>query len=123
MTTKTPENKNNSGQRPARRDGKNFAGRATKSSRKVDTFELSNWLAELNLGVVPTVHVNGVGHSTAVIAVDVGSPVPSIRLSGEQLQELTARLRRMTKELYNRDDVNVRVSSDHQNGVYWSSVS
>ena len=121
MTTKTPETKNNSAPRGPRKTS-NSGGRATKSARKIDTYELSNWLAELNLGVVPTVHVNGVGHSTAVIAVDIGSPVPPIRLTSEQMQELTSRLRRLTKELY-KDEVNVRVSSDHQNGVYWSSVS
>lgn len=118
---KSPENKKNSeqkGRRPRTEGTRNSRG-----PRRIDTFELRNWLSELNLGIVPNVHVNGPQHSSAVITVDFGSPIPSIRLTSEQAQELNARLRRLTKELYTRDDVNVRVSSDNQNGVYWSSVS
>lgn len=119
--TKTPENKKFSEQKPRRNNGSN--PRNSKSPRRIDTFELRNWLSELNLGIVPAVHVNGTQHSSAVITVDFGSPIPSIRLTSEQAQELNSRLRRLTKELYTRDDVNVRVSSDNQNGVHWSSVS
>lgn len=119
--SKSPENKKNTDQKGRR--PRTDAPRNSRGPRRIDTFELRNWLSELNLGIVPTVHVNGPQHSSAVITVDFGSPIPSIRLSSEQSQELNSRLRRLTKELYSRDDVNVRVSSDNQNGVYWSSVS
>ena len=120
MTTNDQENNSNSAQKGKRVQAGNT--RPVRGPRRIDTYELRTWLSELNLGVLPTVHVNGSQHPTAVITVDFGSPIPSIRLTGEQMQELSSRLRRLTKELV-REDANIRIHSDNQNGVHWSVVS
>jgi hypothetical protein len=97
------------------------APRATKTKKVADTSSLQSYLETLNV-IRPSIHVNGPAHSTAVVTVDLGAPLNPTRLSQEQAQELISRLRRVTRELY-KDDVNIRVSSDHHNGIFWSSVA
>ena len=95
---------------------------APRAQKKVaDTSFLQTYLDTLGL-VRPSVHVNGTAHPTAVVTVDLGAPKAPNRLSQEQAQELIQRLRKTTRDLY-KDEVNIRVSSDNHNGVFWSSVA
>jgi hypothetical protein len=94
---------------------------APRKQKVADVSGLQTYLG--TLGVIrPSVHVNGTSHPTAVIAVDLGAPKTPTRLTQEQAQELIARLRKTTRDLY-KDEVNIRVSSDHHNGIFWSSVA
>lgn len=73
-----------------------------------------------------SIHVNGKEHPGAVLTVDFGAPLQSVRLNSEQNQELAGALRRAAKEVMrgreNRD-MNIRVSSDNYGGlIYWASV-
>jgi len=83
--------------------------------------ELETWLETLQIGVKPTLKVNGVHHPTALVVVDLGQPVKQIRLTSEQSGELGQRLRRTARELLGRD-VNIRVSADNSHGIHWVSV-
>jgi hypothetical protein len=89
--------------------------------RHVDLSDFKLWLAGLDVGVNPTVHVNGHQFAQAILAVDFGQPLRSVKLSSEQSQELVAHMRRLTTEVMGRE-MNVRVSYDHQHGIYWSAV-
>lgn len=91
-----------------------------KSSSRGD---LETFLSSLDLHVKPSIRVNGKEHPTALVVVDFGAPLDSVRLNSEQSQELATRLRKFARELINKD-VNVRVSSDNYLGVvYWASIS
>lgn len=94
---------------------------AQKARKSADTSSLQSFID--TLGVIrPSIHVNGTNHPTAVVTIDLGAPLNPTRLSQEQAQELIARLRKLTREFY-KDEVNIRVSSDHHNGIFWSSVA
>lgn len=98
---------------------------ATKPSTRKD---LEAFLESLNVEFTPAIHVNGKDHPSAVVLVDFGAPLQSVRLSPEQHQELAGKLRKFTKELVakkdRQEDPNVRVSSDNYLGlVFWSSVT
>lgn len=108
----------NKNQKPARPAS---APRA-KSSRRADTTALRSWLDSQGFTVNPTIKVNGPSFSTAVVTVDFGSPLSSPRLSGEQTEKLSTLLKSVTGDFYN-GPVNIRVSYDAPNGVYWTSVS
>jgi hypothetical protein len=95
--------------------------RAPQKKRVADVASLQTYLDTLGLSR-PSIHVNGTGHPTAVITVDLGSPLGGQRLAQEQSQELVSRLRRTTRDLY-KDDMNIRVSFDNNNGIFWSSVA
>jgi hypothetical protein len=94
---------------------------APRARKPADTSALQSYLDTLGL-VRPSVHVNGTIHPTAVVTIDLGVPKEPTRLTQEQAQELISRLRKLTRDLY-KDDVNIRVSSDHHNGIFWSSVA
>lgn len=96
--------------------------RPQRGKRQFDPSELRGFLDTLTVGVTPSIHVNGISHPTAVVTVDFGAPLQPVRLTQEQVQELMARMRKATKDLFG-SEINVRVSSDHHNGVFWSSVS
>lgn len=95
--------------------------RPNRQARRVDVAELTEWFGTLSLPITPSIKINGPLHPTAVIAVDFGAPLNPVRLTSEQVQDLSGRLRKLTRDLYSQE-VNVRVSSDSQNGVFWSSV-
>lgn len=97
------------------------APRASKTNKVADTSALQSYLNSLGLNR-PAIHINGTGHPTAVVTVDLGVPKNAQRLPTEQAQELISRLRRVTRDLY-KDDVNIRVSFDSNNGICWSSVA
>ena len=102
----------------ARNEGKRPARRST-----AEINDLKTWLAGIELGAVrPSVHVNGHQHPSALVVVDIGSPLKPVRLSSDQLAELGQRLRRVAKEVLNRD-ANVRVSADHSHGIHWVSLA
>ncbi len=87
----------------------------------MDLGDFKSWLAGLDVGVNPTIHVNGHHYPQAVISVDFGQPLRSAKLSQEQSADLIVYMRRATSDVMGRDS-NVRVSYDHQHGVYWTSV-
>lgn len=93
-----------------------------RGKRSFDASELTQFLDTLNVGVTPVIHVNGTTNPTAVLTIDFGAPLNPVRLTQDQVQDLMGRMRKATRELYS-NDVNVRVSMDHQNGIYWASVA
>lgn len=107
--------KKQDGQRPEKRQ------RTRGSTAELEG--LRSWLSALELGAVrPTVHVNGHHHPTALVVVDLGSPLKQVRLNSEQSGELGQRLRRVAKEVLGRE-ANIRVSADNSNGIHWAWVS
>jgi hypothetical protein len=92
-----------------------------KKQSELDDFKL--WLAGLGMVSAPTLHVNGMNHSMAVVAVDFGTPLDEPnKLTTDQGAELVTRMKTITKSMY-KNEVNVRVQSDSGNGVWWSSVN
>jgi hypothetical protein len=85
--------------------------------------ELRKFLASLDTGVDPDLHINGSHFTNAVVVVDFGTPLKPIKLSTEQSADLSARLRKLTRELYGNREVNVRINSDYQNGIYYTSIN
>jgi hypothetical protein len=92
--------------------------RAKKAS-EVEDFK--SWLA--TLGYVPNLHVNGNSHPMAVVTIDFGTPLEEpAKMTSEQNAELMARMKSLTKSLH-KSEVNVRVQTDSNNGVWWSTVT
>lgn len=92
-----------------------------KKQSELDDFRL--WLAGLGMVSVPTLHINGMNHSMAVVAVDFGTPLDEPnKLTTDQGAELVTRIKTVTKSMY-KNEVNVRVQNDSSNGVWWSSVN
>jgi len=107
------------------RQEKSAEKRAPRTKRVVSTNEmidLKQWLIDLNLGVIPTVHVNGPLYTTCVLAVDFGTPLKGIKLTPEQSSELVTRLRGVTKIVMSKE-VKVGVLTDHSAGIWWTTVS
>lgn len=95
--------------------------RRNTAKKTVDTTSLQKYLDTLGL-VRPTIHVNGPSYPTAVVTIDLGSPLDGVKLQSEQSQEMVAQLRRLTRDMF-KDNVNVRVSFDNNNGICWASVA
>lgn len=93
-----------------------------RAPRNVELNSLIEWTSKLEIGVPVSVKVNGTSHPTALVVVDLGAPLKQVRLTNEQVAELHHRLRKVGKEILNRD-VQVRASADHQNGIHWASVA
>jgi hypothetical protein len=109
----------------ARRPRARKEGRVKQVTRRtVDTASLATYLAGLDLGVNPTIHVNGHAYQMALVTVDFGQPLKSIKLTPEQNAEFTDRLRKLGREVLNRgENAAVRVSHDLTGGlVYYASV-
>jgi hypothetical protein len=91
---------------------------STKNSSRID---LENFLNDLQLHVKPAIHVNGKDHPTALVVVDFGAPLQQVKLSTEQSQDLTAKLRKFARDVAVKD-ANIRISSDNYLGlVFWAS--
>ena len=120
--TNTQQTKNSKAPAKAQRKEKTTTARPRVSRKSADTSELRAWLDSQAFQVHPDIHVNGPNHPTAVIAVDFGSPIGAVRLTSDQAEKLGQRLKSLTRDLYS-NEVNVRVSSDNQNGVFWTSVA
>ena len=80
------------------------------------------WLATLEIGVIPSVHVNGSSYESCIMTVDFGVPLEPILLSPEQSSELVTRLRNVTKFVMEKD-VKVSVMNDVNNGIWWCCVT
>ncbi len=102
-----------------RAEGKRGPRRAPST---VELKELEGWLASLQIGIKPSVKVNGSHYPTALLVVDLGQPLKQIRLNSEQSGELGQRLRRTARELLGRD-VAIRVSADNSHGIHWASLA
>jgi hypothetical protein len=124
MTTPKPLRDKGSrpGQKGASKDRPQNAPRARAGRRTVDTTEFRSWIDSQGFPVVPSIKVNGPNHPTAVIAVDFGSPVVPLRLSNDQVENIAYWLKDLTQLIY-ATQVNVRVSHDGSNGVFWASVN
>jgi hypothetical protein len=111
------------GRRPVRAPRKSAA--PVRSSRRpvADVKSLRDYLASLDLGITPTVHVNGHAFSSALVTVDFGQPLKPAKLNQDQGAEFSDRLRKLAREIVNRDNANIRVSYDNINGVYWASIA
>lgn len=94
-----------------------------KAERRVDTSELEKYIETLALDVSPTLHINGRLHPSAVVTLDFGAPVKSIRFSNDQNHELMARLRKIARDVLG-NDAPVRVTNDTNNGncVFWAAI-
>lgn len=93
-------------------------------TRKVagpDLGDFKTFLAGLGMMAEPSIHVNGAAYSTALVVVDFGTPFKQTKLNADQSSELVTRLRKLTRDLLNRE-VNVRVSNDNHAGIWWTSV-
>lgn len=90
--------------------------------RSYDVTPVAEYLASLELGVTPTIHVNGHSFQSALVTVDFGQPLRPIKLSQEQNQEFTDRLRKLARDILGREAV--RVSHDLTGGlVYYASAA
>lgn len=107
MNTQT-DNLRDTLRRPARRES-------------MSIMEFRDWLIGLDDEFPPTLHVNGKNHPQSVVTVDFGQPPRPPKITPEQSQELVNRMRRLTNEIMGRE-MNVRVSFDHQNGIYWAGI-
>ena len=87
-----------------------------------DLVDFKTWLDSLELGINPTIHVNGVDYTACVLTVDFGTPLKGIKLTQEQSLELSTRMRSLTKTVINRVDAKVGISTDHFNGIWWTNV-
>jgi hypothetical protein len=107
--------------------GDKFAKSRQRKARVSHFSELDEcraWLTGLGFQSAPKVHVNGAAHPTAVIVVDFGTPLNEpLKLSPEQSAELIGHIRSNTKLMFRERDVNVRVQSDTNTGIWWSSVA
>lgn len=95
------------------------------SLRKKSKFEFEDfkvWLAGLGAPGTPTLHINGPTYSTAVIAVDFGTPLQEFKITPEQNAELVTRMRKAVRDLCG-SEVNPRISTDNGNGVWWASLN
>lgn len=95
--------------------------RAPTTKNVNEVVEFRKWLAALDLGIIPTVHVNGAPFTNCILAVDFGNPLKGIKFTPEQSVELVTRIRGATKSILDRD-IKISVMSDHANGVWWTSV-
>ena len=93
-----------------------------RERRGADTKYIRDWLESLELEVKPTVHINGHAYTSALVTVDFGSPLKPVKLTPEQNGELTDRLRMLAKDIVGRENANIRISHDGQNGIFWASV-
>jgi hypothetical protein len=87
---------------------------------EVEDFKM--WLSTLEVGVTPSVHINGSEYDTCVMTVDFGVPLEPVPLTPEQSSELVTRLRNATKFIMN-NDVKVGVMNDASNGIWWTTAT
>lgn len=120
MTDKTAETKPERTEKAPRQPREKRAPRRAASTVELD--DLRRWLGTIEIGVKPSLKINGSHHPTAILVVDLGQPLKQIRLTSEQSSELGQRLRRTARELLGRD-ASIRVSADNSHGIHWASVS
>lgn len=104
----------NDTQRRPRTDGR-------PNPRKQAEIDLRSYLATLDVGVTPSVHINGHQYPHAVICVDFGQPLKQVRLNPEEYAEMSERLRNLAKTHVGQNAV-IRVHSDNPRGIHWAAV-
>ncbi len=93
-----------------------------------DLTEFRLWLETVDEVIKPAIHINGQHYTNCVMTVDFGQPLRPVKLNNEQTTELVTRMRAITSEIVGitKDSGNkekaIRISSDSQTGVWWSSV-
>lgn len=87
-----------------------------------DLAEFNTFLSTIECEVKPTIHVNGSAHSSAIVTVDFGSPIEQFRLTSDDNADVTERLRHLARTIVARDTVNIRISYDAPNGIFWASI-
>jgi hypothetical protein len=95
--------------------------KTTKKQKKLDFNEFRQWLSSLNL-INPTLHVNGIQFTSAVLTVDFGTPLVEQKLTPEQNAELVTRMRSSVKSLHHDKEKDVRIQTDTVNGIWWASI-
>lgn len=98
---------------------------AARPSRRpvADVKPLREYLDTLELGVNPTIHINGHAFASALVTVDFGQPLKPAKLNQDQGAVFSDLLRKLAREIVNRENANIRVSYDNINGVYWASIA
>ena len=90
--------------------------------KKSEIEDFKSWLS--NLPSSPNLHVNGADYSSAVLCVDFGTPLEElVKLTFEQNAEIMSKMKSITRNLFNKPDLNVRIQTDSNNGVWWSAIS
>jgi hypothetical protein len=80
---------------------------------------LREWLSKNTTDKIrPSLVVNS-GYNLAVLVVDFGAGLESVKLETDQFSEFTKLMKAATKEVTGRD-VSVRMSVD--NGIHWTSI-
>lgn len=93
-----------------------------KGNRKVNLSAFQDWLAGLDLGYNPTIHINGPQYPQAVLVVDFGQPLQPVKLTNEQTHELLDHMRTAAGEVVGKEPAAIHVNYDQSNGVYWAYV-
>lgn len=106
----------------SKRDFKSKPKRAGGNYGGTELADLRSWLTTLQIGVSPSLKVNGSHFPMAVVTVDLGQPLKQIRLTSEQSNELGQRLKRAAREVIGKD-VQIRVSTDNSHGIHYAQVS
>lgn len=102
---------------------KNSKRPAPTRRRDADTTALTTFLSGLNIGVKPTFHVNGSQFLTAVVTVDLGEPLKSVKLTADQDQTLTGLLRHLATDITGRTEGRITIHRDHHRGIYWANAN
>lgn len=85
--------------------------------------DFRTWLTELGQPATPTVHVNGILHGNVVLVVDFGVPLAGVKLTPENIADLTVKMKAIVVDMALPKVVSPRVHSDSQNGIWWASLS
>lgn len=94
----------------------------SNKSKKSEIEDFKVWLG--NLPSTPKLHVNGADYTSAVLTVDFGTPLEELpKLTNEQNAELVAKMKASTRSLFNKPDLNVRIQSDNNNGIWWATAN
>lgn len=88
-----------------------------------DIAPLREYLDTLELSVTPDIHINGHAYASALVTVDFGQPLKPAKLTQDQGAVFSDLLRKLAREVLNREGANIRVSYDSYNGVYWASIA
>jgi hypothetical protein len=95
-----------------------------KQKKQTDVEDFKSWLA--GLSSAPKLHINGPEYISAVLTVDFGTPLEEkekTNLTSEQNAELVSKMKLTTRGLFNKPDLNVRVQSDSNTGIWWTTVN
>jgi type IV secretory pathway ATPase VirB11/archaellum biosynthesis ATPase len=108
----------------ARRNKKSRGESASVRNRRlIEASALHQFITDLNLKAVPSIHINGPAFASAIVTVDFGAPLEPVKLTSDENAEISERLRELTRTVISRE-VPVQIETDTKNGlVYWSRLS